>query len=134
MATDSDMTELTLDRDNLYLEETITDLRVGSLRRLTPIAVDGSTDTSREILYLGQAQVMSQMGPLPLNFRIEADTVEAAIDGFHEAAEQAVKEMVEQVKELQRQQASQIVVPGTGAAPGGLPGGGFSPTGKIQIP
>ncbi|MCH9672100.1 MAG: hypothetical protein K0U93_11690 [Gammaproteobacteria bacterium] len=122
------LAELTLDRENLYLEETITDLRVGSLRRLTPITESGATDTGREILYLGQAQVMSQMGALPLNFRIDATTLEEALDGFHPAAEEAVKEMVEQVREMQRQQASQIVVPGAGG------GGGFSPTGKIQIP
>ena len=47
--------DLTLDRDNLYLEETITDLRVGSLRRLTPIN-DGTSDTSREIQYLGRSR------------------------------------------------------------------------------
>ena len=131
MASESMSGDLTLDRDNLYLEETITDLRVGSLRRLTPINADGTSDTSREIQYLGQAQVMSQMGALPISFRLEANSIEEAIEGFHKGAEKAVKEMVEQVQEMQRQQASQIVVPGSGGGFGAA--GGLNPTGKVRL-
>lgn len=39
--------------------------------------------------------------------------------------------MVEELKEMQRQQASQIVVPGAGGG-GGMPGGGM-PGGGFQL-
>ena len=70
------------------------------------------------------------MGPLPLQFELAGPDLESAIESFPVAAEEAVKKMVEEIKELQRQQASQIVVPGAGG--GGLPpnmGGG----GGIQL-
>lgn len=131
MATESEaLKELQVEKDNLYLEETFTDLRVGSLRRLTPVRSDGSPDDAREVLYFGHAQVISQLGPLPIQFAIEAASLEEALDGFAAGAEEAVKRMVEEIRELQRQQASQIVVPGTGG-PGGMPP--LTPTGRIQL-
>lgn len=124
--------DLKMDRDRLYLEEVITDLAAGTIRRLTPVKPDGSPDESRETLYLGQAQVLSAMGALPLQFELEASTLDEAIAGFAPAAEQAVRRMVEEIKELQRQQASQIVVPPSGAVPG-AGGGGPPPGGRIQL-
>ena len=35
------LAEIKLDEKNLYREEVITDLRVGSLKQLTPITMDG---------------------------------------------------------------------------------------------
>ena len=131
MATESEaLKELRVEKDNLYLEETFTDLRVGSLRRLTPVGPDGSPDRSREVLYFGHAQVLTQMGPLPIQFPIEAASLEDALDRFPVGAEDAVRRMVEEIREMQRQQASQIVVPGTGG-PGGMPP--LHPTGRIQL-
>jgi hypothetical protein len=121
------MIEIQMDAENLYLEDTITDMSAGSIRRLTPIHKDGSVDVERPILYSGQAQVMSAMGPLPLQFALDAEDLSGAIDQFPGAAEEAVKRMVEEIKEMQRQQASQIVVPGAGGGGGpmpGAPGGG----------
>jgi len=82
---DTAMGDPSLDRANLYLEETFTDLRVGSLRRLTPVKPDGSNDSSRETVFIGQAQVMSQAGPLPIQCQIDATTIDEAIDKFPEA-------------------------------------------------
>ena len=130
-----DLKNLRMDRDRLYLEEVITDLAAGTIRRLTPLGADGSRDGSRPILYMGQAQVLSAMGPLPVQFELDANNLEEAVDMFGPAAEQAVRRMVDELRELQREQASQIVVPGTGAVPGGgpMPGGGPIRGGRIQL-
>ena len=70
--------ELSFDGNNLYLEEIITDLRVGTIRRLTPIGRDGNRDLGRPQLFYAQAQIMSQLGPLPVSAQIEANTLETA--------------------------------------------------------
>lgn len=104
--------EIKPDRDNLYREEVITDLRVASLRRLTPIKVDGSDDPSRPVLWMGETQLMSPRGPLPIQCPIEAGSLEEALDAFPEAVKTAVDQMIEEAREIQRQEASRIVVPG----------------------
>ena len=63
--TDAGAREIGVDTENLYLEEVFTDLGAGTIRRLTPVKTDGSADVGRDILFMGQAQVMSAMGPLP---------------------------------------------------------------------
>jgi len=104
--------DLSVDKTNLYREESITDLKVASLRRLTPIQVDGSDDPSRPALYIGETQLMSQRGPLPIQAPIEATSLEDAIDKFPAAMNEAVQRMVEEVREMQRQEANRIIVPG----------------------
>ena len=131
MAGESGMREIQMDADNLYLEDIVSDMAAGSIRRLTPITKEGAADVARPIIYMGQAQVMSAMGPLPLTFALEAADLSGAVDLFPAAAEEAVKKMVEELKEMQRQQASQIVVPGAGGG-GGMPGGGM-PGGGFQL-
>jgi len=119
-----ELADIQLDTNNLYREENITDLRVGSIRKLVPVKSDGSDDPDRQILYMGQAQLMSQMGPLPVNCEIEASSLEEALEKFPDAVKVAVERMVEEVREMQREQASQIVVPGAGGMP---------PGGNIQL-
>ena len=114
--------ELKLDAADLYREDTFTDRRVGTLRRLTPVTRDGSDDPARPVLFVGQAQLWTQMGPLPITFELEAPNLETALDAFPDAARQALEQTMEEARELRRQQASQIVVPELG--------GGS----KIQIP
>lgn len=104
--------EIRVDRDNLYREESFTDLRVASIRRLVPVKPDGSPDETRRPLYMGQTQLMSQMGPLPVSCSIDAETLEEAMDKFPEAISHAVEQMVEEAREMQRQEASRIIVPG----------------------
>jgi len=123
-----------MDVTALYLEETITDRRVGVLRRMTPLTSEGSPDSSRPVLYVGQAEIMTNMGPLPINFEIEAQTLAQAVAGFGPAAALAIERTVEQLQDMRRQSASQLVVPQGGLPPGlGGPGGGGR-GGKIQIP
>jgi len=114
--------EIKLDAADLYREDVFTDRRVGTLRRLTPVDKHGDDDTSRAILFVGQAQLWTQMGPLPINFEVEATSMEQALEGFPEAAKVALEQTLEEAREMRRQQASQIVVPDMG--------GGS----KIQIP
>lgn len=127
-------TEAKMDSTSLYREEIITDRKVGTLRVMTPVSVDGKTDMSRPILYMGEAQIMTGAGPLPISFEIEAKTLAEAVDNFAPAAKDAIEKTVRDLQEMRRQAASSIVVPqgGMGAlGPGGLGGGGGS---KIQMP
>lgn len=124
------MINASVDTNNLYREESFTDLKVASIRRLTPVKTDGSPDNSREPIFMGQTQVMSSMGPLPVQCKMEAKTLEEAMQKFPEALEQAVQQMVEEAKEMRRQESSRIVVP-TAQSGGGMmpPGGGGRPSG-----
>lgn len=103
--------EIRMDTKSLFREETFTDLRVGSIRRLQPVTADGSPDASRPVRFIGQTQLMSQMGPLPVQCEIEAATLQEAIDKFPEAIKVAVDELVAEARELQRREMSRIVAP-----------------------
>jgi hypothetical protein len=131
----SEQREPDMDPAGMYLEELFTDRRVGALRRLTPVTATGERDTSRPTLFIGQAEIMTNMGPVPINFEIEADTLDKAIAGFGKAATEAIERTVQQIQELRRQAASQLVVP-QGNIPGLTGGGGMPPGrgGKIQLP
>ena len=106
------LSEIKLDERNLYKEETITDLRVGSIKQLTPVTKTGARDVVRPMIFIGETQLMSQMGPLPVQARIEAENLETAIERFPAAVQAAVEVMIDEVKELQRKEMSRIVVPG----------------------
>jgi hypothetical protein len=126
-----------MDSTSLYREEVITDRKVGTLRMLTPLKADGSTDASRPVIYMGEAQIMTNAGPLPISFDVEAANLAEAVDKFGAAAKEAVERTVRDLQELRRQAASSIVVPqgGMGAlGGGGLGGGGLGGGGKIQLP
>jgi hypothetical protein len=129
--------ETKMDADSLYREDIITDRKVGTIRRMIPLKTDGSDDSARPTIYVGEAQIMTNAGPLPINFDIEAKTLGEAVEKFGNSAKEAVERTVRELQELRRQQASSIVVPGTGGmgglgGPGGL--GGAGGPGKIQIP
>jgi len=122
------VTEIEVDTANLYREEIFTDLRVASIRKLIPIKPDGSPDESREAIFTGQTTLMSAAGPVPVQCQIEASNLEEATAGFPEAIQQAVQRLVEEAREMQRREASRIVVPGDVPILGGakgLGGGGF---------
>jgi hypothetical protein len=125
--------EASMDGDALYQEELFTDRKVGMIRRMTPVTADGSRDMQRKVLYVGQAEIMTNMGPVPINFDIEAETFAQAIAGFGAAAAVGIERTVQQIQEMRRQQASQLVVPGGMSGLGGPPG--MPPgRGKLQIP
>ena len=122
--------EIRMDASNLYREEVFTDNQVGTLRQLSPVTATGEPDASRSLQFIGSTQVMTTAGPLPLSFEIEAQTLAEAAVGFGDAAKAAFEQTMEELKEMQRQQASSIVVPkaGMGGGMGGVGGG------NIQIP
>ena len=119
--------EIKVDPNSLYLEEVFTDRRVGTIRRMTPVNKDGARDQARAVLYIGETQVLTPAGALPIGFEIGAGSLEEAAEKFGQLAREAIERTVKELQELRRQAASQIVVP-----QGPLPpvGGG----GKIQMP
>jgi hypothetical protein len=114
--------EITVDVDNLHREEVFTDLHAASIRRLTPVKADGNPDTGRDVMYIGETNLMTQMGPLPVQFPIEAKSLDDAFDQFADGVKGAVERLNERAKEMVREENSRIVVPG--AAPPGLGGAG----------
>jgi hypothetical protein len=134
MAAKSDLPEVHLDPAGLYREEIYTDRRAGTIRRLTPVTVDGATDPKRPVLFSGQTQLLTPAGVLPLVFEIEASTLEEALARFPEGVNAALEQAIDEAREMRREAASRIVVPevgagGIGAGPGPAPGGG-----KIKFP
>ncbi len=121
--------EIQMDAGNLYLEELFTDNAVGTLRRLSPVTATGDPDATRSTRFVGATQVLTTAGPLPLSFEIEAPSLAEAAANFGDAAKAAFEKTMEELKAMQRQQASSIVVPGMGGGPMGGMGGG-----NIKIP
>lgn len=125
MADELNDADIAMDSTTLYREETFTDRRVGTLQRLTPITAAGATDTARPVLFVGQTQVLTPAGALPLTFEVPAQTLEEAVAKFGDLAKQALMRTMKRLEELRREQASSIIVPGAGGAPpiGGAGGG-----------
>lgn len=123
-----------MDATSLYREEIYTDRAAGTIRVLAPVTRDGGPDQSRQTLYIGEAQILTNMGPLPISFEIEATGLGDAVQKYGEAAKEGVERAVRELQELRRQASSSIVLPGTGAAAalGGAPPGGLG--GKIKLP
>lgn len=117
------MPEIKLDADHMYREETFSDLRAGSIRRLVPVTANGDDDSNRPVLYEGQASLMTPAGSLPLSFELEADNLADAIAAFPAAVNAAAQRTIEELKELQRQQSQKIQMPGQGGFGGGQGGG-----------
>ena len=121
--------EIEMDANNLYREEVFTDNTVGTLRCLTPVTAAGEPDSTRDTQYMGSTQVLTSAGPLPLSFEIPADSLGAAAEAFGDMAKKSFEQTMEEIKEMQRKQASSIVVPGQEPMGGGGMGGG----GGIQL-
>jgi hypothetical protein len=99
----------------------------------SPVKADGTPDPLRATSYVGQAQIMTPAGALPLSFEIGAKTLAEACERFADGARQAFEETMKELQEMRRQQASSIVIPDAGAA-SALTGQGGPPRGKIQFP
>ncbi len=130
MAAQNDLPEVSLDPAALYREEIFTDRRAGTIRRLTPVTIDGATDAARRVLFSGQTQLLTPAGVLPLVFEIEADTLDEALQKFPDGVKGALEQAIEEAREMRRESASRIVVPEVGAGVGPGPGAG----GKIKFP
>ena len=115
---DSELQDVQMDAANLYREESYTDLKAGTMRKLVPVKVDGSDDPSREPIFTAATQIMTPGGVLPLSGEVEgAKTLAEAVAGFAPAIKQAIADLREEMAAMQRERASQIVVPGRNAPP-----------------
>ena len=93
--------DFTVDRNNLYREESFTDIKVAAIRQLTPVKPDGSDDESREPLFMAQTQLMSPSGPVLLQSILDARTLEQAMERFPNAMQKEMDKVIEQNKKEQ---------------------------------
>ena len=123
--------EPALDAASMYREEIYTDRKAGTLRVMVPVTAAGAPDPSRATIYSGEAQLLTNMGPLPISFDIDAANLADAVANYAEAAKTGVERAMHELMEMRRQASSSIVIPQSGALPpvGPLGGGG-----KIQMP
>lgn len=116
MANAGNQIDLKVDVTNLYREENITDLKVASIRRLTPVDADGNPDESRAPVFMGSTHVMTPEGPLPIQATLQANNLKEAIEAFPKDMEVALNQMIEQLQRMQQAQKgkddSRIIVPG----------------------
>ena len=132
MAVDTNQSpeSLQVDVDNLYREESFTDLRSANIKRLTPVTADGDTDSERATQYIGDTTLMTQMGPIPVQFPIDAKSLSAAFEKFPDGVQAAIERLQERAQEMAREESSRIVVPGAGGGGrGAMPG----PGGKLVL-
>lgn len=126
MAAERGVVDGQMDIKGLYREEIYTDRRIGTLRVLTPVTSTGAADTSRATLYQGEAQLMTNAGPLPISFEIDATNLADAVTGYGDAAQVGVERAMRELQQMRRESQSSIVIPDGGALPPGGPG-------KIQL-
>ena len=111
-----------IDRSNLYREESFTDLKVGTIKCLTPVKADGSEDKTRKKIFVGNTNVMTPQGPIPIQGMVQAKELQQAVKKFPEAMEAAMDRLIEEAKKYQEQQQaedsqiqkpdSRIIIPG----------------------
>ena len=112
-------TDLKLDRNNLYKEQTFTDLKVGMIKQMTPVKSDGSVDKTRKSVFVAHTSLMTPGRPLPLQAVIQAKDLQQAIKKFPDAMKTAMERLAEEAQKYQEQQGnriekpdSRIIVPG----------------------
>src|SRR3979490_2530233 len=89
-----------MDATQVYREETFTDRKVSTIRRLTPASADGMPDEKRRVIFVGQAQVMTPMGAVPISFELDAPTLSAAVEKFGAAAESSVQQTIRELQDI----------------------------------
>ncbi|MFO7972815.1 MAG: cytoplasmic protein [Desulfobacterales bacterium] len=90
--------DFTVNRDNLYREESFTDIKVAAIRRLIPVKPDGSDDESRDPLFMAQTQLMSPSGPVLLQTILDAGNLEQAMDRFPVAMQKELDRVMAEEK------------------------------------
>jgi len=122
MADESKDIEIAMDSGSLFKEEMFTDRQVGTIQRLTQVDGEGRPVDGGEVVFIGQTQLMTRAGPLPLSFELEASTLAEAAEKFGAGANQAMEDTVARLEDMRREQSSSTIVPD--AAGGSVPGGG----------
>lgn len=104
------------DRNNLYREESISDFKIAHIKRFTPIHLDGTHDETRQTIFVGSSQLGTPHGPVSIQARLEAGSLEQALDAFPKAMEAETKKIIDRFKQAQAQQKktrdSRIIIPG----------------------
>ena len=90
--------DFTVDRSNLYREESFTDIKVAAIRRLLPVKPDGSDDESRDSIFMAQTQLMSPSGPVMLQSVLDAKTLEEAMERFPTAMQKEMEKVAAEDK------------------------------------
>ena len=112
----ADQIDFNLDTQNLYREESYTDLKAGAIRRLVPVKADGETDKARTEIFVGTTQLLTPEGPLPVQARLMVNNLQEALEAFPDAMRNATHEMIAQLEEMQKEyqekKDSRIIVPG----------------------
>jgi len=104
--------DLSVNQDNLYLEESFSDLDMASIRRLTPVKPNGLKDKSRKQIFVGHLNIMTPQGPIPIQSPIDARNLKEAMEVYPDAMKTALKKMQKEVEKLKEKQESRIIVPG----------------------
>ena len=105
--------DLLVNENNLYLEESFTDLELASIRRLTPVKPNGIKDKSRQSIFVGHTQLMTPQGSLPIQSLLEAKNLREAMENYPAAMKTAIEKMLEEVKKMQEKEDSRIIIPGS---------------------
>ena len=95
-----------MDPTSLYREEIYTDRAAGTIRALVPVTRDGGPDQTRPTVYIGEAQILTNMGPLPISFEIEATSLGAAVQKYGDAAKEGVERGPGRQRQQRRQEGS----------------------------
>ena len=111
MSEENTLENIKIDGSNLWKEENFTDLQVGSIRKLTPIKLDGSEDEARQATWSATTNIMTPGGALPISGEIDATNLEEAVEKFPDAINAAVKKLQEDMVKMQQEQANKIVTP-----------------------
>jgi hypothetical protein len=117
---------LAIDTANLFREESITDTQSANIKQLIPINLDGTEDKSRERQFIGDTTLMTQMGPIPVQFPLPATNLQEAFAMFPEGVQGAIEKLQERAQQMAKEEASRIVVPGQEPNRGGLGGRGLN--------
>lgn len=127
--------DLKMDGTSLYREDVYTDRKIGTIRVMTPVTSLGGPDSGRAVVYVGETQLLTSGGLLPLAFQIEAATLGEAVERFAAGANEAVERTRREIERLHREASSSIITPDRipgGFDPMGGPGG-MPPGGKIRL-
>ena len=103
-----------MDRSNLYREESFSDMKTGTVKRLTPVKADGLADKSRKTIFVGHTSILTPNGSLPIQNSIPAKDLQQAIKKFPEVMQQAMEQLMEEVKKYQEQEQGRIQKPDSG--------------------
>jgi hypothetical protein len=90
--------DLSVKQNNLYLEESFTDLDMTSIRRLTPVKSNGLKDKSHKQIFVGHLNLMTSEGPLPIQTPLAARNLKEAMETYPEAMKTALEKMQEEIK------------------------------------